>query len=300
MTRVDAVRSFNRFYTKVIGTLTDSLLDSGYSLTEVRVLFELNAAGTPVPAAYLRRLLGLDAGYLSRITTRFEADGLLTRSPSPEDRRVQMLALTAKGEVAQGELDERSSGEIRRLLDSLGEAKEERLVAALSEVRALLEPPGTPRVLRLREAAVGDYGWIVYRHGELYSREHGYDAAFEALVARIAADVAASADPGERAWIAELDGERAGCVVCSRQDGTTARLRVLLVEPWARGNGVGAALVEECLRFARGAGYARVTLSTNGKLLSARKIYAGVGFERVAGEGAHGHPNVNEHWELVL
>lgn len=300
MSRVDAVRAFNRFYTKVIGTLTDSLLDSGYSLTEVRVLFELNSAGVPVPAARLRRLLGLDAGYLSRITTRLENDGLLTRSPSPEDRRVQLLALTVKGTAAQGELDERSSGEIRRLLDALGEAREERLVAALGEVRALLEPPGTPRVLRLREAVVGDFGWIVYRHGELYGREHGYDAAFEALVARIVADVAESGDPGVRAWIAELDGERAGCVVCAREDDRTARLRVLLVEPWARGNGVGGALVGECLRFAREAGYARMTLSTNPLLDAARRIYAGVGFGRVEGGGAHGHPNVSEHWEMEL
>ncbi|MBB6034560.1 bifunctional helix-turn-helix transcriptional regulator/GNAT family N-acetyltransferase [Phytomonospora endophytica] len=297
--QIAAVRAFNRFYTKVIGTLGESLLDSGYTLTEARVLFEL-AQRESMPVVALRKELELDAGYLSRIVGRFTAAGFITRDRSPHDARQQILALTPEGRKTQAELDGRTDEQVAALLDGLSPSDRDRLVRALGTARDVLGGP-KPREVTVRDARVGDHGWIVYRHGVLYGAEHGFDASFEGAVARIIADFASANDPErERTWIAELDGERAGCVMCVREDERTARLRVLLVEPWARGTGIGFRLVDECVDFARRAGYERMVLSTNHGLDAARRIYERMGFSRLDREGTHGHDVVDTHMEKWL
>lgn len=297
--QIAAVRAFNRFYTKVIGTLSESLLDSGYTLTEARVLFEL-AQCESLPVAVLRKELDLDAGYLSRIVGKFAAAGMLTRDRSPHDARQQILALTPAGRKTQAELDGRTDEQVATLLGGLTASDRDRLVRALGTVRDVLAGPA-PREVTVRGARTGDYGWIVYRHGVLYGTEHGFDETFEGAVAQIVADFTAANDPErERTWIAEVDGERAGCVMCVREDDETARLRVLLVEPWARGTGIGFRLVDECVDFARRAGYRRMVLSTNGGLDAARRIYERVGFTRLDKVGAHGHEVVDTHMEKWL
>lgn len=273
--RVSEVRAFNRFYTKVIGALQAGMLDSPYSLTEVRVLFEL-AHAERMETGELRGLLGLDAGYLSRILARFEGDGLVTRERSAADARKQLVGLTPAGADVFAALDRRSSEEIAALLGGLPEADQERLVAGMAAIRRLLGggKAGAPYVIR--PPRTGDLGWVVYRHGALYSAEYGWGTEFEQLVARIVSDLDFSRDAG---WIAEVDGERAGCVFCVRQDDTTAKLRMLLVEPSARGLGIGRRLVDECLRHARAEGFKRIELWTRDSLTSARRIYQAAGFE---------------------
>ncbi|AQZ64899.1 Histone acetyltransferase HPA2 and related acetyltransferases [[Actinomadura] parvosata subsp. kistnae] len=274
--RVSEVRAFNRFYTKVIGALQAGMLNSPYSLTEVRVLFEL-AHAERMETGELRGLLGLDAGYLSRILARFESDGLITRERSAADARKQLVALTPAGAEVFAALDKRSSEEIGALLDGLPETDQERLVGSMATIRRLLGGGGQARApYVIRPPRTGDLGWVVYRHGALYSAEYGWGTEFEQLVARIVGDLDFSRDTG---WIAEVDGERAGCVFCVRQDDTTAKLRMLLVEPSARGLGIGRRLVDECLRHARAEGYKRIVLWTRDCLESARRIYQAAGFE---------------------
>jgi DNA-binding MarR family transcriptional regulator/ribosomal protein S18 acetylase RimI-like enzyme len=298
---VAEVREFNRFYTATIGVLQEGLLRTPYSLTEARVLFEL-AQRADTEVAQLRRTLGLDAGYVSRMLARFESDGLVLRTQSATDGRRQVIRLTQAGRAAYRRLDERSGQEIQRLLDRLGSAEQRRLIRAMATIRGLL---GTSRSaeVTLRSPEPGDYGWVVARHGALYAREHGWDASFEALVARIVADFAGGYDPSrERFWLAEVDGERAGCVFCVRRDDITAQLRLLLVEPDARGLGIGSRLVGECVEFARAAGYRRMVLWTNDVLGAARRIYQRAGFQLVSERPHHsyGQDLVGQDWALDL
>ena len=305
---VAEVRAFTRFYTAVIGVLDEGLLGTPYSVTEARVLFEL-AQSDATDVADLRRGLRLDSGYMSRIAARLEADGLVTRAPSGRDARRQVLALTPRGREVFADLDARSAHQVAHLLDKLGVADQERLVTAMGTVRSLLGAaqgdglPATARTVVLREPGPGDLGWVVARHGSVYAAEYGWNTEFEGLVARIVADYAAGHDPRrEAAWIAELDGEPVGCVFCVARDETTAQLRILLVDPAARGLGIGARLVAECLRFATTAGYESMMLWTNDVLTSARRIYEAAGFRLVDEEPHHsfGQDLVGQVWERRL
>lgn len=293
------VRAFNRFYTGVIGILDNAYLDSPYSLTEVRVLFELSA-GTAETAA-LRTGLGLDAGYLSRILTRFDREGLITRSPSPDDARRQVVGLTDAGRAVLADLDARSNAEIGALLDRVPPSDLASLVGAMRRIQRLLTDG--ERAYLLRPLKPGDLGWVVHRHGVRYAEEYGYDWTFEALVARVVADYVEHHDPHrEAAWIAEVDGEPAGSIFCVKAAEDTAQLRLLLVEPQARGLGIGKRLVEECARFARRAGYRRIVLETVSDVEVARGIYKRLGFVPVAEKPVHkwGGDVVEETWSLTL
>ena len=301
--RVAAVRGFNRFYTQKIGVLNEGLLKSRFSLTEGRVLYELAHREHPTATA-LCGDLGLDAGYLSRILRRFEQGGLLTRTTSRDDGRQSLLALTAKGRAAFAPLDARSRQEIGAMMECLAEPDRPRLVAAMATIERLLDgraQSGAPYLLRPHQS--GDMGWIVHRHGALYAREYGFDDRFEALVAEIVAKFITHFDPTkERCWIAERDGEIIGSVFLVKKSKTVAKLRLLLVEPSARGLGLGSRLVEECLRLGRQAGYRKVTLWTNDVLHAARHIYVKAGFRKIASERHHsfGHDLVGETWEMEL
>lgn len=305
--RVAAVRRFNRFYTARIGVLEEGLLDSPYGLTEMRVLYELAHRDRPTAAA-IGRDLGLDAGYLSRILRRFGRERLVTRAVSPEDGRQSLLSLTAKGRRIMARYEARSAAEIGALLRPLAAGDQRRLVSAMGGVAALLggeaEGAATSRApYLLRPHRPGDIGWVIARHGALYAREYGWSIEFEALVAEIAAAFIREFDPtGEACWIAERDGENLGCVFIVRKSRTVAKLRLLLVEPEARGLGIGRRLVEEALRFARGAGYRKVTLWTNKGLDAARRIYERAGFVLVAEEPhrSFGKDLVGQTWELKL
>jgi DNA-binding MarR family transcriptional regulator/GNAT superfamily N-acetyltransferase len=300
--QVTAVREFNRFYTNVIGLLREGLLDTPYSLAEARVLFELAREGE-TETARLRRWLDIDAGYLSRLLTRFEADGLVTRTRSPLDGRRQVIGLTGAGRAVQADLDARSGRQIRALLAGLTPDGRRRLTGAMASIREIVGPAPPPAAFVLRPPVPGDLGWVVQRHGALYAAEYGWDASFEALVARIVAGYAARDDHrGEAVWIAELDGEPAGCVFCVRKTDTTAQLRLLLVEPRARGLGMGGRLVAECVSFARRAGYREIVLWTNDVLHAARRIYQRAGFQLVSSQPHHafGHDLVEQDWRLPL
>ncbi|MEW9527916.1 GNAT family N-acetyltransferase [Microbispora sp. NPDC049125] len=305
MNMVADVRAFNRFYTEMIGVLQAGMLDTPYSLTEARVLFELGTREVS-EVAVLRELLGLDPGYLSRILAKFEADGLVARERSAEDGRRQVVRLTGTGREAYGMLDQRSNAEAEAMLGSLTEEERHRLVAGMSTIRRLLdseERGKRPKSYVIRPPRPGDLGWVVHRHGVIYAEEYGWGAGFEALVARIVADYVDGHDAQREAvWIAEVDGEPAGCVFCVRKDETTAQLRLLLVEPSARGMGIGGRLVEECLRFARQAGYRTIMLWTRDILVSARRIYQEAGFELVEErEGQEsGRPVTDQIWARNL
>ncbi|MEV0443452.1 helix-turn-helix domain-containing GNAT family N-acetyltransferase [Streptomyces spectabilis] len=303
---VQEIRSFNRFYTNLIGALDYSRhLYAPYTLTESRVLYEL-AHSVRTDAVDLRTELSLDAGYLSRILARFEEDGLVERAPSERDPRRRHVSLTARGRQAADLLDERSREAVGALLGGVGADERERLVAAMGVVRDILgkrRPPEGAGVL-LREPGAGELGWIVQRNGAVYAAEFGWNADYEGLVARIVADFAQDHDPHvERVWIAELDGRPVGCVMCVRDEVPgVARLRLLLVEPDARGLGIGDRLVRAVVRFARGVGYREVVLWTNDVLASARGIYERHGFVLVE-EKAHrsfGVDLVGQDWRLAL
>jgi len=301
--RVAAVRRFNRFYTQRIGVLQDGLLNSPFSLTEVRVLYELAHREQPT-ASELGRDLGLDAGYLSRILGGFERRGLIERRPSKTDGRQNLLSLTRAGREAFAPLDDRSRSEIRAMLQPLPAPGQRRLIDAMGAIERLLGAPPEPRLpYMLRPHRPGDLGWIVHRHGVLYAQEYGFDERFEALVAKIAAEFVQSFDSKrERCWIAERDGEIVGSVLLVRASDEVAKLRLLLVEPEARGLGIGARLVEECERFARQAGYRKITLWTNSVLHAARHIYEKAGYRLVAEDPHHsfGQDLVGETWGLDL
>ncbi|RFU43336.1 GNAT family N-acetyltransferase [Actinomadura logoneensis] len=330
---VASVRDFNRFYTRVLGLLGDGHVRTPYSLTEARVVFEL-AQRPETEVLALRRSLDLDAGYLSRMLTRFESDGLVERERSAGDARRQVVRLTDRGREVFALLDERSAAQIRAMLDGLTPADRDNLVAAMRTVRTLLAAPasygagtsdasgsgngsetaeagasqagvsGEGGKVVLRPLGPGDLGWVVQRNGELYASECGWDRTYEALVARVVADYVERHDPErDNAWIAELDGRRVGSIFCVHRDATTAQLRLLIVEPGTRGAGVGGRLVDECVRFATDAGYERMVLWTTALQQPARRIYARAGFELVDreppserfGDTVHG-----ETWELSL
>lgn len=301
--QVEAVRRFNRFYTKQIGVLREGLLDSPFSLTEARVIYEL-AQHEETTATELSTELGLDPGYLSRLLQGFKKQGLISKRPSKVDGRRNLLSLTKHGEVAFATINNRSRHEIGRMLGQLSAENQQRLVAAMETIEGLLGAEPEHRALFiLRPHQPGDMGWVVHRHGVLYAEEYGWDDTFEALVAQIVVDFIANFDPKrERCWIAEMNGEPVGSVFVVRASDSVAKLRLLLVEPKARGKGLGSRLVEECIRFARRAGYQTLTLWTNSVLVEARHIYGRQGFRLVEEEPHHsfGHDLVGQYWELAL
>ncbi|HZH50738.1 MAG TPA: bifunctional helix-turn-helix transcriptional regulator/GNAT family N-acetyltransferase [Microvirga sp.] len=301
--QIAAVRAFSRFYTRQIGLLEEGLYRSQFSLTEVRVLYEL-AHREGLTASDLVRDLGLDAGYLSRLLKKFEARGLLTRTASVEDARQAVLALTDAGHEAFAPLNQASHDQIAAMLDRLSPHERERLVQAMGQVQRLLGGAPEPRVpYILRPPRPGDMGWIVHRQAVLYAAEYGWDETFEALVAEIAAAFVRNFDPKrENCWIAEREGEVVGSVLVVRQSDEVAKLRLLYVEPSARGLGIGRRLVDECIRFARHKGYRTLTLWTNDVLVSARRIYEVAGFRLVEEERHHsfGKDLVGQNWNLDL
>lgn len=300
---VEAVRGFNRFYTRQLGLLDPGYLHSPFSLTEVRVLYELAHRDAPA-AAELASDLGLDAGYLSRILLRFRKQGLLRRETSERDGRRSHLSLTAKGKRAFAPLQAEANREIAAMLKKLSAEDCLKLIGAMRAIEGLLrDRPQAPAAYILREHRSGDMGYVVHRHGALYWEEYGYDLTFEALVAGITAKFVEHFDARrERCWIAEVDGAIAGSVFLVKQSKPVAKLRLLLVEPWARGLGIGRRLVEECLRFAREAGYKKVVLWTQSELTAARTIYEKAGFKMIAEEAHHrfGKDLVAETWEIGL
>ncbi|MBE7368381.1 bifunctional helix-turn-helix transcriptional regulator/GNAT family N-acetyltransferase [Ramlibacter pallidus] len=299
---VRAVRAFNRFYTQRIGILK-RYLDTDFTLTEVRVLYEL-AHRPPLTARELVRDLELDAGYLSRILRRFEDKGWLARERNAEDARQHLLRLTEAGYATFAPLQQKSRDEAADLLRTVAPPARPRLIQALDTVHRLLEPPAADaRRIVLRDPRPGDMGWVVQMHAELYAREYGWNSEFEALVAEIAARFLRDFDPAcEKGWIAEVDGERAGCVFLVRKSATVAQLRLLALQPEARGLGLGGRLTDACIAFARDKGYRRMVLWTQANLAAARAIYASRGFvlkESVPNE-AFGKKLVSETWELRL
>ncbi|HVH66818.1 MAG TPA: helix-turn-helix domain-containing GNAT family N-acetyltransferase [Gemmatimonadales bacterium] len=304
--RVQAARRFNRFYTRQIGVLHEAPYGSPFSLTEVRVLYELAHRDQPT-ATELGRELGLDAGYLSRILRAFERRGLLGKTRSPADGRQSHLALTAQGRKVFAPLDARSHEQVAAMLSALSSREQASLIAAMQAIEQLLGHSAS-RSLRqrsfvLRPPQPGDLGWVVHRHGAVYAQEYGYDEHFEALVAEIVAHFVAHYDLArERCWIAELEGELVGCVFLVKKSATVAKLRLLLVEPVARGVGLGTRLVNECVSFARQAGYRKITLWTQSELTAARRLYVAAGFRLIHKERHHsfGKDLVAETWELAL
>ena len=301
---VTGVRHFNRFYTRKIGVLREGLLDSTLSLTEARVLYEL-AGRDGTTASEVRRELGLDAGYLSRILRGFRKRGWLQRGAAKEDARRQALSLTRSGRATFQSLNARSSEQIRQLVGALGPGDQDHLLDAMRTIETLLEPQDRrAQTYLLRTHRPGDIGWVVHRHGALYSEEWGYDERFEALVAQIVSDFVRRYDPDrERCWIAERNGERVGSVFLVRMSKHVAKLRLLLVEPAARGSGIGKRLVEECIRFARQCRYRKILLWTQSELKAARTIYQQCGFRLTATDPhqSWGRSDlVSETWELDL
>ena len=313
--QVTQVRAFNRFYTNVIGVLHDMYLDTPYTLTESRLLYEIAKHGT-VEVSWLRQALDIDAGYLSRVLSRFESDGLVTRHRSAADARRQEIRATDAGRGAVTELDERAAVQIG---DLLGGVDRGRLLDAMRVITDVLAPPGQ-RTVTLRPLAAGDLGWVLQRHGTVYAAEFGWDAAFEDFCARIIGEFPALRDrsPGRaEGWIAEVNGVPAGSVFCVPDAGTldsgtlgsgtlgretTARLRLLLVEPWARGLGLGGRLVAACLDFARQAGYTDIVLLTYDQLAAARRVYQSAGFtlDSEHQEEAFGQRMMSQTWSRPL
>ena len=303
--RIAAVRGFNRFYTRQIGVLRKTFLDSPYSLGEARVLYEI-ASGRSSTATEIGRALDLDAGYLSRVLRNFEKRGLIERKASARDARQSHLRLSSRGRKAYAPLEQRSQRDTGALLGRLKPDEQARLIAAMTTIEALLRgetqtaaQPG----YTLRAPRPGDFGWIVKRNAELYAQEYQWREPFEGVCAQIVADFVNKFDrKRERCWIAEMNGENVGCIFLAKDSATVARVRLLLVDPKARGLGLGAHLVDECLRFARRAGYKKVTLWTHSVLTAARHIYEKAGFKLMRSERHKewGPPVVSEYWDLEL
>jgi DNA-binding MarR family transcriptional regulator/GNAT superfamily N-acetyltransferase len=305
---IAAVRRFNRFYTRQIGVLRKTYLDSPYSLGEMRVLYEL-AQGDRLTASDVGRTLDLDAGYLSRLLRNFEKRGLVSRQTSAKDARQSHLALTARGRKIFTQMEQRSQQKAGAMLDKLDTAQQNRAVASMRTIETLLTaaedagPDARPGYL-LRAPRIGDFGWIVSRHAELYAQEYGWTDPFEGLCAQIVADFVNNFDAErERCWIAEMNGENVGCVMLVKDEQPgVARLRLLLVDPKARGLGLGARLVDESVRFARGVGYTKITLWTHSILSAARHVYERAGFTLTSSEPRHtwGKDVVAEYWDMDL
>ena len=304
---IDLARAFNRDYTRRIGVLRDGLLDSPYSLTEVRVMYEL-AHRRGVGAAELAADLDLDRGYLSRLLKRFERAGLLQRTVSATDARRWHLALTAQGRKAFAPLERRSQRQMGQMLSALDPLRRRTVLDAMRSIQTSFAAPSSPQQrqelpIRFRSHRPGDMGWVIARHGELYAAQFGWNEQFEALVAGIAAEFLHKLDPRrERCWIAERAGQRLGCVFLVAAGRRTAKLRLLLVEPEARGAGLGRELTARCLQFARECGYRRVKLWTQQSLLAGRHVYIQAGFVKTSEQAHHsfGHDLVGETWELAL
>jgi DNA-binding MarR family transcriptional regulator/GNAT superfamily N-acetyltransferase len=300
---VHAVRQFNRFYTREIGLLGQGYLDSPFTLAEVRVLYEV-AHGDGPTAAEIGKALELDAGYLSRMLTSFEKRGILARKTSSQDARQSHLSLTKKGRTAFAGLEAKSEAEVAKMIGRLSETEQKRLAGAMETIEGFLGEhvePKEPYLLRTHQP--GDMGWVIHRHGVLYAEEYGFDERFEALVAQIAAGFVQKFDAKrERCWIAEREGAMVGSVFLVKKSKRVAKLRLLLVEPEARGLGIGGRLVEECVRFARQAGYGKITLWTQSTLDAARHIYRKAGFRVVKRERheSFGQKLTGETWELTL
>lgn len=298
---VARVRRFNRFYTRQVGILDEAHLRSPFNLAEVRVLYEIAHRNEPV-ASDLVRDLGLDRGYLSRLLRGFQRAGLVSATPGSDARR-RVLALTAAGRREFAKLNRLAGDEMRAMLKPVPAADRERLLGAIGTVERLLGAPASDTPCRLRSPRPGDLGWVVQRHGELYFEEYRWDERFEALVAGVVAHYVEEFDPArDRCWIAEREGERLGSIFLVHQDRNVAKLRLLLVEPSARGMGLGGRLVGECIAFARKAGYRRITLWTNDVLHAARRIYERAGFTRVRADRHElfGKGLTGETWELEL
>jgi DNA-binding MarR family transcriptional regulator/GNAT superfamily N-acetyltransferase len=300
---IDAVRRFNRLYTRRIGVLNSHFLDSPFSLTEVRVLYELSRRA-PMMAAELADELGLDRGYLSRLLARLDERGIVEKQRSAEDGRARLLQMTAKGRRIFATLESRQDEAVGTLLEPMAPDSRAHLLASMAKISSLLgEPVDSPGTFLLRPPGPGDLGWIVHRQAVLYDQEYGWNQEFEALLARIVADFVDHIDPDrERAWVAERDHQVVGSIFCVMKSATVAKLRLLYVEPECRGLGIGGRLVEECIRFARSARYKRLTLWTNDVLRAARRIYERAGFALVAEEPHHsyGKDLVAQTWELTL
>jgi len=306
--RVAAVRRFSRFYSRRLGMLQDAFLQTEFSLAEARVLYELTQRERAT-ATELSASLDLDAGYLSRILRGFAERGLVSKTPAPDDRRQSRLALTAKGRKAYAPLERRSHDDVATMLGAMADADQARVVAAMGTIERLIGEPRreadtTQPAYALREPRAGDMGWVVARHAALYAQDDGWTSPrFEGLCAGIVAEMIAKHDPArDRHWIAEMDGEPVGSAFIVRETDAVAKLRLLLVEPKARGHGIGTRLVDECVAFARAAGYRKMTLWTHSVLLAARRIYQAAGFRLVA-QWKHadwGVPLVGETWERGL
>lgn len=303
--RVESVRRFNRFHTRLVGALNEKLLASPYSLPQLRVLYEIASADgrQPISASELSRSLRMDRGYLSRLLSSLEADGLIDRAPSDTNAKRLVLRLTATGRAAFRDLDAASAGEVAGLLGRLPDTDQRRLVGAMARIERLLGGSDSRAPFILRDPEPGDFGWIIHRHGALYASEYAWDRTFEILVAEIVGTFARSFDPQkERCWVAEQEGEIVGSVFLVRQDDEVAKLRLLYVEPDARGQGLGRSLVDACIRFARAKGYRRIVLWTNDVLVAARRLYEASGFELTEEEPHHsfGQNLVGQTWEMTL
>lgn len=301
---IASVRHFNRFYTKQLGVLNEGLLESPFTLSEARIIYELSNRAKAT-ATELGNELAMDAGYLSRTLRSLESRKILVRKTSTSDARQSVLELTATGRKEFENLDRLSRNQIEEVLNDLSVAEQKRLLVAMESIQKLLsrEPPEGIYSYILRSPEPGDFGWVVQSNGTLYAQEYGWDEKYEALVAEIVADFIKNLDPKkERCWIAEKDGENVGSVFLVKESDEVARLRLLIVDPKARGLGIGKRLVDECTRFARRAGYKKITLWTNSVLLAARSIYQKAGYELAKSEShqSFGHDLVGETWVLTL
>jgi len=302
---IERVRAFNRSWTEVLGLLDRHLLDTNYTLTEARILFELGRSRAGVDRLDLRDRLAIDQSFLGRVLSGLQRSGLVSVVRDDADGRRHRLSLTAKGRVAYRDLDKRSAKQIRAMLAPLSLDQRRSMLESLTVLPALVRPGTRYRRddISIRGLEPGDLGWVVERHGAVYADEFGWNTDFEALVAHIVADYHDQHRVGrDNAWIATVDNARAGCVFCVERDASTAQLRILLVEPWARGLGIGARLVDECIAFARAAGYSSMMLWTNDVLVAARRIYQTAGFELSEKERHHsfGHDLVGQNWTLDL